>query len=288
MIGLIAAAAFATSAPAVKPSSIGRWRREIAEASVRFAIPVSWIASVMRAESAGVATRQGKPTISPAGAIGLMQLMPSTWSEMRAALSLGADPADPHDNILAGTGYLRLMYERFGYPGLFGAYNAGPQRYARYLAGAAKLPSETVAYLAKTAGGGRGISRIAVQRLAVQRSVRSAALDLFVTRRHSLPRQGPGDQSRGRSGAHRSRRQPPMASAERPGPLEPARPGKRAQPGKGGSLVGAPRRSTQQNGAKAGKQLVARDLDVQPTLVALGPVCPGLLEQDLLLPPWRG
>jgi hypothetical protein len=81
--------------------------------------------------------------------MGLMQLMPGTWNEMRGALGLGSDPFDPRDNILAGTFYLRRMYDRFGYPGLFAAYNAGPGRYAAYLAGGQPLPGETTAYLAK-------------------------------------------------------------------------------------------------------------------------------------------
>ena len=63
--------------------------------------------------------------------MGLMQLMPGTWSEMRLMLGLGGDPFEPHDNIMAGTAYLRMVYDRFGYPGLFAAYNAGPGR--RYL-----------------------------------------------------------------------------------------------------------------------------------------------------------
>ena len=58
--------------------------------------------------------------------MGLMQLMPATWAAMRAEHGLGHDPHDPRDNILAGTAYLRAMYDRFGYPGLFAAYNAGP------------------------------------------------------------------------------------------------------------------------------------------------------------------
>ena len=71
---------------------------------------------------------------------------------MRARLSLGSDPDDPRDNILAGTFFLRLMYDRFGYPGLFGAYNAGPGAYADYLAGRRSLPGETVAYLGTVGG----------------------------------------------------------------------------------------------------------------------------------------
>ncbi len=82
--------------------------------------------------------------------MGLMQLMPRTWADMRARLGLGFDPDEPRDNILAGTFYLRLMHDRFGYPGLFAAYNAGPERYAAVLAGRAHLPRETRAYLAAT------------------------------------------------------------------------------------------------------------------------------------------
>src|SRR3546814_16843640 len=46
------------------------------------------------------------------------------------------------------TFYLRLMYERFGYPGLFAAYNAGPARYAAHLRPGRTLPGETRSYLA--------------------------------------------------------------------------------------------------------------------------------------------
>ena len=86
--------------------------------------------------------------------MGLMQLMPGTWLETKAKLGLGSDPFNPRDNILAGTAYLRMMYDRFGYPGLFAAYNAGPARYTAYLAGARKLPVETRAYVSSVAGEG--------------------------------------------------------------------------------------------------------------------------------------
>lgn len=125
-----------------------RWHVYIAAASDRFGIPARWIERVMRAESGGATTLDGAPITSPVGAMGLMQLMPKTWAVMRATYRLGADPYDPHDNIIAGAAYLRAMYDRFGYPGLFGAYNAGPGRYAAYLAGARALPAETRRYLA--------------------------------------------------------------------------------------------------------------------------------------------
>lgn len=142
------ALAIATPGPA---QSVADWRPFTAEASQRFGVPVAWIERVMRAESGGHTTLGGRATRSTAGAIGLMQLMPGTWAAMQRALGLGADPDDPHDNILAGTFYLRLMYDRFGYPGLFAAYNAGPARYAAWRAGIRPLPAETVAYLGAVA-----------------------------------------------------------------------------------------------------------------------------------------
>ena len=144
------AAALMIAAPA-HAQSVADWRPYIAEASARFGVPTAWIEAVMQAESRGRTTLNGEPIRSSAGAIGLMQLMPATWMETRARLGLGDKPDDPRDNILAGTFYLRLMYERFGFPGLFAAYNAGPARYAEHLAGGRALPSETVGYLASVA-----------------------------------------------------------------------------------------------------------------------------------------
>ncbi|WP_082553781.1 lytic transglycosylase domain-containing protein [Altererythrobacter sp. Root672] len=132
---------------------VDRWTTHVAEASKRFGVPAEWIRRVMRAESGGRTTLADAPIVSRAGAMGLMQLMPGTWRDMRVRFALGRDPHDPRDNILAGTAYLRLMYDRFGYPGLFAAYNAGPVRYARHLATGSPLPAETVAYLAAVTGG---------------------------------------------------------------------------------------------------------------------------------------
>ncbi len=123
----------------------------IAEASHRFGIPEHWIRAVRRVESAGDVR-----AISSAGAMGLMQVMPDTWAELRIRHGLGRDPYDPRDNILAGTAYLREMYDRYGSPGFLAAYNAGPGRYEEYLAGR-PLPAETRAYvaiLAPLVGGG--------------------------------------------------------------------------------------------------------------------------------------
>lgn len=131
-------------------AQVNRWSAEISQAAARFEIPEDWIRRVMKAESDGRTELAGEPITSPAGAMGLMQLMPGTWEEMRTANRLGSNPFDPHDNIIAGAAYLREMYERFGYPGLFAAYNAGPSRYFRHVASCSTLPSETMNYLRKT------------------------------------------------------------------------------------------------------------------------------------------
>lgn len=182
----LAALALVVTAPA-KAESVDRWRPYIAEASARYAVPVEWIERVMRAESGGRTTLNGRPITSHAGAMGLMQLMPGTWADIRARLGLGHDPHDPRDNILAGTYYLRLMHDRFGYPGLFGAYNAGPGRYAAWLVGRSGLPGETRAYIATVAGRDQARAVGAQSQLVAappdDSGVRDAASQIFFIRR---------------------------------------------------------------------------------------------------------
>jgi soluble lytic murein transglycosylase-like protein len=132
------------TAPMSATAAPNPWQSFIDEAAVRFAIPASWIRAVMRVESRG-----DVKAVSPKGAIGLMQIMPDTYAELRTRYGLGTDPADPHDNILAGAAYLREMRERFGSAGFIAAYNAGPQRYEDYLATGRPLPDETQAYVAE-------------------------------------------------------------------------------------------------------------------------------------------
>lgn len=140
---------FAATAAIVMPAEAGvlyKWQAPIAEASQRFSIPTRWIKAVILAES------NGDPrAVSPKGAMGLMQLMPETWDELRDQYGLGAAPFDPRTNILAGTAYLKAMQDRFGYPALFAAYNAGPGRYEDHLRTGKPLPAETRAYVARIA-----------------------------------------------------------------------------------------------------------------------------------------
>ena len=78
--------------------------------------------------------------VSPAGAIGLTQLMPGTAS------GLGVDPHNPIQNLVGGARYLRAQYDRFGSWELaLAAYNAGPNAVAR--AGGVPAIPETQAYV---------------------------------------------------------------------------------------------------------------------------------------------
>lgn len=120
------------------------WSPLIAEASRRFAMSEEWIRKVMRIES------RGDPmATSRKGAIGLMQIMPRTYAELQERYSLGDDPYEPRDNIMAGAAYLREMFERYGSTGFLAAYNAGPARFGEFLTSGRTLPDETVQYVAK-------------------------------------------------------------------------------------------------------------------------------------------
>ncbi|MFT0862499.1 lytic transglycosylase domain-containing protein [Ancylobacter sp. G4_0304] len=126
--------------------SVTSYAAHIDEAAQRFELPASWIRAVMQAESGG-----DPRAVSSAGAMGLMQIMPATWDELRVHHGLGADPFDPRDNILAGAAYLRQLHDRYGsIRAMLAAYNAGPARYEASLAGE-RLPLETRTYIAALA-----------------------------------------------------------------------------------------------------------------------------------------
>lgn len=165
----------------------------IVEAAQRFGIPAPWIVAVTRAESAN-----DPRAVSHAGAMGLMQVMPGTWAALRARHGLGDHPHDPRDNILAGTAYLREMWDRYGnVAAMLAAYNAGPGRYDDYLETGRALPAETRAYVAALApllgSGTASEAQMAAQ--AVPPDWRDAAL--FVARSEQqmasgLPGSAPG------------------------------------------------------------------------------------------------
>lgn len=89
----------------------------------RYDVPPAFLHSVVKAESGYRAD-----AVSPKGAIGLMQLMPSTARELKA------DPRDPHQNVEAGMQYLADLLRKYDYRSdlALAAYNAGPGAVDRY------------------------------------------------------------------------------------------------------------------------------------------------------------
>lgn len=93
-----------------------RWQKEIEASAQKYQIEPALIAAVMEQESGG-----DQEAVSPAGAIGLMQLMPST------AELMGVNPYDPVQNIDGGAHYLKQQLVNFNdVQRALAAYNAGP------------------------------------------------------------------------------------------------------------------------------------------------------------------
>jgi soluble lytic murein transglycosylase-like protein len=96
----------------------------VSEASINQGVDSDFIHSVIKQESGG-----NVHAVSPAGARGLMQLMPGTASQ------LGVDDSfSPEQNVHGGTRYLRELFERYNGDAVkaLAAYNAGPGAVDRY------------------------------------------------------------------------------------------------------------------------------------------------------------
>jgi soluble lytic murein transglycosylase-like protein len=112
-------------APAVPPAP-STPAELAAHAARKFALPESFVRSVMNAESG-----LHPDALSPKGAIGLMQLMPET------AKQLGVNPKNPQENAEGGAQYLRDLLAKYeGDPDqvllALAAYNAGPAAVEKY------------------------------------------------------------------------------------------------------------------------------------------------------------
>ena len=96
----------------------------IKEAAQTYALDEDLIRAVIRAESSFDPLQ-----VSPAGAKGLMQIMPVLAKELGVS-----DPFDPRQNVMAGAGYLRRLLDKHsGNVALaLASYNAGPANVARY------------------------------------------------------------------------------------------------------------------------------------------------------------
>lgn len=133
----IGSAGFAT------PRRVHGWspdmKRMVDAAAQRFGVPRELVIAVSRAESAF-----RSEVVSPKGATGLMQLMPST------ARGLGVtNIKDPWQNLAGGTKYLRQLMDRFDgdLTKVVAGYNAGPNAVAAH--GGVPPYAETKAYVAR-------------------------------------------------------------------------------------------------------------------------------------------
>jgi len=105
--------------------------------------PSRWRAACGRIERPCAESTGDAHVISDKGGLGLMQVLPATYVELRARHQLGADMFYPRDNILAGTANMRETRYRCGSPGFLAAYHAGPTRYDDYLTSGRPLPEKS-------------------------------------------------------------------------------------------------------------------------------------------------
>ncbi len=117
------------------PDRAQQWLGPIADAAQRHGVDAHLLTALVWTESAF------RPdAVSPAGALGLGQLMPGTAGD------LGVDPHDPIQNLDGAARYLREQLDRFGSDELaLAAYNAGPGRVLQ--AGGIPNITETQSYV---------------------------------------------------------------------------------------------------------------------------------------------
>ncbi|MDA8154448.1 MAG: lytic transglycosylase domain-containing protein [Acidithiobacillus sp.] len=104
----------------------GKWTKDVLNAARKAHISPRLVASVLHVENRGE-INESAHRVSSAGAIGPMQLMPTTaWDDLRV------NPWNPRQNIDGGARYLASLLRRFGGHRRLAliAYNAGPSAVA--------------------------------------------------------------------------------------------------------------------------------------------------------------
>ncbi|MBW1746735.1 MAG: lytic transglycosylase domain-containing protein [Deltaproteobacteria bacterium] len=104
--------------------STSKYDHFISEASIRYGVSFPLLKALIKIES-----DFNPKAVSKAGAMGLMQIMPENFDALKIT-----NPFNPRENILGGTLYLKQLMIRFEgkLPLALAAYNAGPNRVARY------------------------------------------------------------------------------------------------------------------------------------------------------------
>lgn len=140
IVGADSVGSVATSPAAGGSAGVGRYNPLFMQNEQRFQLPTGLLAAVAQTESGGNAS-----AVSPAGALGLMQLMPGT------AAGLGVNPWDPAQAVQGAAKLLSGYLTRFGsVPLALAAYNAGPGAVEQY--GGVPPYAETQNYVAKITG----------------------------------------------------------------------------------------------------------------------------------------
>ncbi|MGN1201478.1 MAG: lytic transglycosylase domain-containing protein [Candidatus Caccovivens sp.] len=112
-----------------------KYQEEVASACNQYDVDKAIVFSVINVES-----HFNKNAISSRGAVGLMQVMPSTAQYLAEQLNLNEyDLTNPEDNILFGTYYIHVLLKKFeNIETALCAYNAGPTNVKGWLADAEK------------------------------------------------------------------------------------------------------------------------------------------------------
>lgn len=136
---------------AVAGKARGDFSGHVRKAAAKYRIEPELINAVIRTESNG-----NHRAVSRKGAMGLMQLMPSTASDMNVL-----NPFNPEENIEGGTRYLRQLLEKFNgnLTLALAAYNAGPKNVEKY--GSIPPFNETIQYVNKVYSLYRGTRQLA-------------------------------------------------------------------------------------------------------------------------------
>jgi len=130
-----------------------RYEDEIEAWTDSYSLDLYVVAAVIRAES-----RFDPHALSHAGAIGLMQIIPTTGEWIATQIEEEGFTIerlyDPGVNIHFGTWYLRYLLDRFGDMDVaLAAYNAGPSNVIRWQAGEGTIYPETARYIARVKRG---------------------------------------------------------------------------------------------------------------------------------------
>ena len=123
------------------PAEISQLSLAIAKESERVGLPVDLVLAVIRVESSGY-----NFALSQAGAMGLMQLLPSTAESVAQRIGVRwVGPStlfDPVSNVRLGINYLEQLVERYGsVPTALAAYNWGPGRIAERIRRGESIPA---------------------------------------------------------------------------------------------------------------------------------------------------